>query len=365
MPQHYTFKLRRGPSVEWTGDNPVLAAGEPGVEIDTHRMKIGDGVSRWQTLPYLGGGNVFTQDTDPGNVPDGSIWYVTSAAPSGPLGSGLRAAPNTVGYLGEPHSSARTLNIGDTIPSEFTGCTWDSTVLRVNSSDLVIDNWQINAGVDCYGTNLTITNSVILPPVSSAFYGVLLRHGNLTIEDTTITGAGTSFEQGQNISNDDLAGSIFATRCEFGGGFQDAIGIIHGTISQCWVHDIALAGSFHSDGIQVFGHANNNVAIEHCYLNITGPSGQSTNDIHQNACVYTDLPTGPANGITVNNCYLVGGAYELMLSADPQGVVVTNCDFGLVDSHGLGEVTATPGTAISSWSNNHDSNGNLIPNPVP
>jgi len=31
-----------------------LLAGEPGVQIDTGQMKIGDGVNLWPALPYVG-----------------------------------------------------------------------------------------------------------------------------------------------------------------------------------------------------------------------------------------------------------------------------------------------------------------------
>jgi hypothetical protein len=48
----YTFKIRRGFSADWAASNPVLASGEPGVETDTHRVKIGDGLHPWNDLPY-------------------------------------------------------------------------------------------------------------------------------------------------------------------------------------------------------------------------------------------------------------------------------------------------------------------------
>lgn len=38
---------------EWARKNPVLLVGEPGVESDTRKMKIGDGVSGWIELPYF------------------------------------------------------------------------------------------------------------------------------------------------------------------------------------------------------------------------------------------------------------------------------------------------------------------------
>jgi hypothetical protein len=49
----FTFKFRRGPASEWIADNPVLAAGEPGVEIDTGKVKLGNGVLSWIDLPYF------------------------------------------------------------------------------------------------------------------------------------------------------------------------------------------------------------------------------------------------------------------------------------------------------------------------
>lgn len=48
----YKFKLRRGLASAWTLKNPVLLAGEPGFELDTHRYKIGNGVDVWTNLPY-------------------------------------------------------------------------------------------------------------------------------------------------------------------------------------------------------------------------------------------------------------------------------------------------------------------------
>mgnify|MGYP003406485997 CR=1 len=46
--------FRRGSAEVWTSKNPILNPGEPGYEIDTRRFKIGDGVTTWSMLPYLG-----------------------------------------------------------------------------------------------------------------------------------------------------------------------------------------------------------------------------------------------------------------------------------------------------------------------
>lgn len=49
------IQVRRGLAAEWTLANPVLVAGEPGFEVDTGKFKIGDGVTAWNSLAYLGG----------------------------------------------------------------------------------------------------------------------------------------------------------------------------------------------------------------------------------------------------------------------------------------------------------------------
>lgn len=42
-------------SAQWSNANPVLMSGEMGVESDTQKYKIGDGVTNWSNLPYVSG----------------------------------------------------------------------------------------------------------------------------------------------------------------------------------------------------------------------------------------------------------------------------------------------------------------------
>jgi len=46
------IQVRRGLSSEWTAANPVLAAGEMGVETNTNKFKFGNGSSTWTALSY-------------------------------------------------------------------------------------------------------------------------------------------------------------------------------------------------------------------------------------------------------------------------------------------------------------------------
>jgi hypothetical protein len=47
------IQLRRDTAVAWYDENPKLSQGEPGVEIDTGKLKIGNGTAFWNDLPYV------------------------------------------------------------------------------------------------------------------------------------------------------------------------------------------------------------------------------------------------------------------------------------------------------------------------
>lgn len=42
-------------STNWATNNPILLAGEIGVESDTNKIKVGNGTSNWNNLQYIGG----------------------------------------------------------------------------------------------------------------------------------------------------------------------------------------------------------------------------------------------------------------------------------------------------------------------
>jgi len=54
------IQLRNGTAAQWTAANPVLAAGEVGIESDTRKQKFGDGTTAWNSLAYAGGAGTVT-----------------------------------------------------------------------------------------------------------------------------------------------------------------------------------------------------------------------------------------------------------------------------------------------------------------
>ena len=47
------LQVRRGSAAAWTASNTLLSGGEFGYEIDTKKLKIGDGATEWISLPYF------------------------------------------------------------------------------------------------------------------------------------------------------------------------------------------------------------------------------------------------------------------------------------------------------------------------
>lgn len=83
MPAQTVIQLRRDTAANWTTANSVLASGEPGVETDTNKVKLGDGITAWSSLTYFGSldslnniGDVIISSATSGQVLqyDGTDW---------------------------------------------------------------------------------------------------------------------------------------------------------------------------------------------------------------------------------------------------------------------------------------------------
>jgi hypothetical protein len=46
------IQLRNDPASVWSSVNPILAKGEVGIETDTDRIKVGNGIDPWNSRPY-------------------------------------------------------------------------------------------------------------------------------------------------------------------------------------------------------------------------------------------------------------------------------------------------------------------------
>ena len=112
-----TLMIRRGTATEWATLNPLLAKGEQGYETDSHKMKIGDGVTPWSGLPYVIG-----QQGTPGPVGPQGV-----EGPMGPIGPiGPQGATGPQGVKGDTGDTGATGATGPQGPQGNTGVKGDT-----------------------------------------------------------------------------------------------------------------------------------------------------------------------------------------------------------------------------------------------
>lgn len=74
------IKFRRDTAANWTAENPILAAGEPGLETDTGKVKYGDGVTRWNAIEHTGGDTLTDDQEVKITVGNNEYWAMTNRA---------------------------------------------------------------------------------------------------------------------------------------------------------------------------------------------------------------------------------------------------------------------------------------------
>jgi hypothetical protein len=121
------IKLRRDTSIAWTQVNPTLAAGEPGLETDTLKIKYGDGSTAWNNLGYgssSGSASLPTASTTVlgGVKVDGSTITINNGVISATAGGGSGSGTVLAGT-----GSSLAFYPGDgTAVDNAVGLTWDN-----------------------------------------------------------------------------------------------------------------------------------------------------------------------------------------------------------------------------------------------
>lgn len=91
-------QFRRGTASEWTAANTLLAEGELGLELDTGKFKVGNGIALWSALSYASG---IQGPTGPagGSGSNGATGAAGSNGATGP--TGLRGPTGAQGPAGD------------------------------------------------------------------------------------------------------------------------------------------------------------------------------------------------------------------------------------------------------------------------
>ena len=76
------IQVRRDTSVNWATNNPILLPGEIGFDTTIKKIKIGDGTSQWNQLPFIAlttdiiDRSIAISQNVPSTSSIGDIWFV-------------------------------------------------------------------------------------------------------------------------------------------------------------------------------------------------------------------------------------------------------------------------------------------------
>jgi hypothetical protein len=173
--------FRRDTSTNWASSNPVLAGGEIGLETNTNKIKLGNGSSQWNVLPYFYG-SIDNASLDAlGDV------VITSAQ----NGDYLRW--NGTAWINDP------INLGDDTVGSFvqnlvagTGVT-----LTNNSGEKATPTIEIGQAV---GTSSSVTFAAVTAGVVGNASTASALQTARTIEVSGDVAGSASFDGSQNIN---------------------------------------------------------------------------------------------------------------------------------------------------------------------
>jgi hypothetical protein len=162
----------------------------------------------------------------------------------------------------------------------------------ITAAGTVIDGYDLTDGLDIQAAGVIVRNSRIS---GTGDYGVYVRSGSLTIQDSTIKGFDNS-----------LAGDNYtATRLEVTAANEDGFKIGDNvTIQDSWCHDLTVAPGAHSDCGQVQSGVRN-VIIRGNWLDPSNPNANSA------LFLAPDLGPSSPGPLLVENNTLGGGNYSL------------------------------------------------------
>lgn len=163
------IKIRRDTASNWTAMNPILNSGELGYEIDTSKLKIGNGSAAWNSLSHftvsadslldttLNSTVLFSSLTSLGTITEG-VWNGTLVSPS-------------YGGTGVSNNPASTLTINGNYSLGVTLSGNTLVTLPTNGKIMTSDISGITGGVTIINmVSITAAAFALITPDASTLY---------------------------------------------------------------------------------------------------------------------------------------------------------------------------------------------------
>lgn len=166
-----TILLRNDTAANWTSVNPVLSKGEMGIEIDTNKFKIGDGIKTWSQLAYAG--SVVLASATNGHITvDGSDVTVYTLPTGGSSIGGVKTTASGAGTVAINNTGAMALNTSGAKAGTYTKVT-------------VNDKGVVTAGANLAASDIpSLTLSKISDAGTAASKNTGTASGNVPVLDS-------------------------------------------------------------------------------------------------------------------------------------------------------------------------------------
>jgi hypothetical protein len=196
MPVVTQIQIRRGTAAQWTSTNPTLASGEQGFETDTNKMKIGNGATAWNSLPYIAADGDITGVTAGTGISGGG----TSGTVTVSIDTSVTADLTTAQTLTNKTLTDPKINLA------FDAETASYTAVLANNGQIVTMN---NASANTFSIP---TNASVAFPIGTQITVLQIGAGQTTIQAVT-SGTTTIQSTGASAAAPKLRARYSAATC--------------------------------------------------------------------------------------------------------------------------------------------------------
>ncbi len=332
------FYFKRGKSEAWKTQNLVLGPGEPGFEIDTGKLKVGNGVTAWNDLEYV---------TDSSNLMDDVVKYLGSASTLPEVANDGEICEINDAFYIRSNGQWKPLGKGETVSS--------IEVIKLRGETLVIETVKLNGSnynnlaealaAASEGDLITIPSTYHQPIAIPDDKNIGLDLSNVSIisekapisigygSTITVSGAGRLESRGHGVASLENNGELYLV----GGTFERLLD--------------SEANGFYT----ILNHGdmtiqNAIVACEKDYSSLVenGYYNYSSNDARTGHVAGTNLASP---SLTINGGTFMGGKF--VLKNDDNGVMVINDGYfyGMILNCGV-SLTINGGSFLSDTSEN-------------
>ena len=269
------IQVRRGSSAEWAAANTVLASGEPGYDHGSGVLKVGNGVTGWNSLATVGGGgggggisNV-VEDTTPqlgGNL-DMNSKDLTGTGDIILTGSGMFTHADEKCGLVVQDTLGSGIHLGDCA----LGGNGGFAGMKHSDYNMTTDYMIVSDGTDTY-ISAKDTGAVYIRPGGNA------GEGGITISDVGAGAVGTVFNEAGANRDLRMEGANEANLFRLDAS-QDSIGIKTAIPS----HSLSVSGTLNANEVFVSGDpavkSSASSALASGSLNVSGVTNMVVTDL--------------------------------------------------------------------------------------